>query len=354
MQQPGIYPTGEFYCYEVLYTKFVDQDYIAANCDEGTILTLGSSELETYDIPEHPVNTFYGSGYDLSLMLVGQGYCQSLWHAIFAGSIEQGLENRNVALIISPQWFVAEGVGSEAFSSLFSQKEMQAFLENPDISQNTKDKVLARVAGLLADPTPVNRMVSNDLLDRFDSAINTRVVNTKTSYAAIKNASKFSGPEVEKTLDYRTIDWGAWLARAGAEGEVACTNNGFGIYDEYYTTYCANTAPGSFAGTDYTVSPEYDDLQLFLDVCRETGLNPLVVSVPLNGAWADYTGVSQEMRDGYYANIRALCSENGAACADLSVYEGEKYFIGDAMHLGWKGWVRVEKAICEFNAANQG
>jgi D-alanine transfer protein len=33
---------------------------------------------------------------------------------------------------------------------------------------------------------------------------------------------------------------------------------------------------------------------------------------------------------------------------DLTGYEYEEYFLCDIMHLGWKGWLEVDKAIEQY------
>lgn len=33
---------------------------------------------------------------------------------------------------------------------------------------------------------------------------------------------------------------------------------------------------------------------------------------------------------------------------DLSGHDYDKYYLRDVMHLGWKSWVEVDRALCEF------
>jgi D-alanine transfer protein len=147
-------------------------------------------------------------------------------------------------------------------------------------------------------------------------------------------------------------DWQAWYDRASLDGAAACTNNSFGIDSDYYTTYIGSD-PTRFVGTDADVSfldsREYDDLELFLDICEETGLEPLVVMVPVNGRWYDHTGMSADMRATYYENIRRLCADRAVEIADFSGSEDELYFLRDVMHLGWRGWIHVEEALYDFS-----
>ena len=47
----------------------------------------------------------------------------------------------------------------------------------------------------------------------------------------------------------------------------------------------------------YLESPEYSDMELFLTVAKELGIEVEVIIFPVNGKWNDYTGVSREMRE---------------------------------------------------------
>ena len=93
---------------------------------------------------------------------------------------------------------------------------------------------------------------------------------------------------------------------------------------------------------------EYADLACFLRVCREAGLEPLVTILPVHGAWYDREGVAHAERQAYYERIRGLCDDAGAAYADFSSCEYEKYFLCDTVHPGWRGWVRIEQAFYDF------
>jgi D-alanine transfer protein len=98
----------------------------------------------------------------------------------------------------------------------------------------------------------------------------------------------------------------------------------------------------------YQTGPEFDDLRIFLQVCRETGIQPMLVLAPVNGYYYDYTGFPVEAREAYYQKIRDIAEEYGVLLADFSDQEYTKYFFEDRVHLGKKGWVMVNEAIEQF------
>ena len=102
------------------------------------------------------------------------------------------------------------------------------------------------------------------------------------------------------------------------------------------------------ATLDYSVSKEYDDLRLLFEVCRQKGIEPLFIHVPLHGKWSDYAGFSADRRAVYYDNVRQIVNEYGIQTLDLTGYKYEEYFMCDVMHLGWKGWLAVDKALIDY------
>ena len=74
----------------------------------------------------------------------------------------------------------------------------------------------------------------------------------------------------------------------------------------------------------YSSSPEYDDLRCFLDVCKDLGIRPLIVMLPVNGYWYDYTGFPKEAREDYYNKVRSVAGEYNAfisRCLQPGIYK---------------------------------
>jgi len=87
---------------------------------------------------------------------------------------------------------------------------------------------------------------------------------------------------------------------------------------------------------------------MVLDVLKEAKAKPLFVSVPVNGYWYDYMGLSKKDREGYYKKIKQQIEKEGFPVLDLSSHEYDPYFLKDTIHLGYKGWLPIDKAIIEF------
>lgn len=338
-------------------------DYFMDNLiDEQSMVILGSSELSSADDIAYPASLCKQGDSDFNMIMIGRGNMQSLTHAINVGALQDNIKNNKIVLIISPQWFTQEHLSSEAFASCFDETVFFEFLRNKDIHKETKEAVANRVNELLvSDPSTLERVkkyeniaINNEInpLSYIEMYSYNLFRESKLRYQLKNELDNLSEPvENDKIVKFENIDFDVLMKKAEIAGKKECTNNEMGINDEYYNQYIKDnleSRKNSSIDASYTSSPEYGDLRLFLDVCNETGIEPLLVSVPCNGRWYDYTGFPKEDREQYYQNIRDICSEYGVELADFSDKEYELYFLKDVMHMGWKGWVYFDEAVYEF------
>ena len=347
--------------YNNIFTKNATYCMLDEYINENTMVVLGSSELFSEDGLAYP-KTLFNNGYsDFNMIMMGQGYVQSLPQTVNIGAISEYIENGKVVLVVSPQWFTKTGLISEAYSSRFVEDTFVKFLQNDTLSVETKRRVSDRINELLAsDPTTLERVLKYESI-YLDNSLNPFKRAEMLTYSAFRSAkTRFTFaselddlPELDKSNFVRVedIDFGQLLVEAEKRGREACTNNDYAVEDAYYDRNIGDRyaeLKDTNLESTFSVSPEYDDLRLFLDTCKELGLETMIVSVPVNGKWYDYTGFSNEDRNKYYQNIRDICAEYDVRIADFSDKEYEDYFLLDIMHLGWKGWVYFDKAVYDF------
>lgn len=329
--------------------------------EENSIPVFGSSELSAADDVAYPPVLFKNGNSDFNMVLMGRGYMQSLHHAVTLGGMADVIPGKKVVLILSPQWFTSSHLSSEIYASRFSERMFSKFLRNSRISYEIKEKVINRMKTLLAvDPGQLARLETYEKVylkhslnpvSQIEVRVYDSFMDYRQMYLLEKKTKSLKKAESEVAVTAAQIDFDALMEEAKEAGEKACTNNNLYIYDEYYDKYIRDgekDAKGSNEEVSYLSSPEYDDLRIFLEVCRETDITPLIVSIPVNGRWYDWTGFPKEDREGYYENIRKICQEYQVELVDFSDKEYELYFLKDIMHLGWKGWVYLDEAVYEF------
>ena len=344
-----------------IYTRNCSDYAMERIIDERSIVVLGSSELYSTDDLAYPAALFNRGYSDFNMVMMGAGSFQSLPQAINVGALANNIKNGKVVLIVSPQWFAYGGVQDKAFCSRFEETNYVEFLQNPDVSDETKAAVVARVNTLLtADPTTLKRAIKYEAMylkhtlnpvTYLEMLSYNAFRNAKLRYTLVKEFEDLAPLDTDRYVKAEEIDFDALLRQAEEIGAASCTTNDFGVNDEYFEEYVRDaleTSRNSNRDASYAVSPEYDDLRLFLRVCSETGIEPLIISTPLNGRWYDYTDFPIADRNTYYQNIRNICAEFNVSMVDFSEKEYELYFLKDIMHLGWKGWAYLDRAVYSF------
>ena len=338
--------------YDYVYsgTKSESVDFTTTNMSDDGILTFGTSELYISSplVNQCPQKVFGESVSGVDMTYVGEAFDQSLWQAIAAGAYTPASKNRKAVLMLSPQWFFKGNGQQSKFSSKFSYQLYKGFLENDSISDDTKAYVRHRLETLGVDGTQIAAANDDTFVDAINDAAyqfsNDLRIRSKID-ALVKGSPKNS---LVRSAGEPTgePDWDALLSDAQAQGEQSCTNNDYGIHDAYWDK---NSQYKSEQNQDFVhADDEWTDFQCFLKVCREAGLEPLVVILPMHGGWYDEMGVTSDIRAQFYDQARSLCDEAGAAYADFSSCEYEKYFLCDTVHPGWIGWVRIEHAVYDF------
>lgn len=333
------------------YERFWSREVAKLVMDENTLPVFGSSELMPLEDYNNNISSFLNSD-DMNIMTIGAGYFQSLSHTMTLGAIGNDIPSGTVALFVSPQWFAEGGISAEAFPERFSEDELLGFLDNEKISWDSKQYVLERTEQLLVNsPTQCQRI--KKYKDAMEESISVDKVYTRIMDEFWKIRAKYAVykqiPAMEEKLpvvDLKNMDWDDMYALAEKQGEETCTNNEFGIGDDYWDTYVKTVYEEGEVQNKcqvYTESTEYEDLRCFLNVAKELDIEVLLVSVPVNEKWYEYEGL---LCNEYYNNIREIASQySNVKLIDMTEYAGEKYFLRDIMHLGWKGWTRVNEAL---------
>lgn len=321
----------------------------------------GSSELSRMDY-FHPSNYFKVNNEGFTPFLVGRAYAESMFHFLNFAVQKNELKNKKIVFILSPQWFTQTGEDETQFDANFSVLKAYQLALYPTIHNNLmvmaskrmldyrivrKDPILTTLFESYADKKQSGMLKSKiatiigkgylQLLKRRD--LLTSIIDDKKTKLHVS-------PKVTKGDNWNKLD-----KNAGMIGKQVATDNPFYIKNSYYNSMIKakiKKLKGYKRNNSYEISPEYQDFQMMLDVLKEAGAKPLFVSVPVNGYWYDYTGFPKKGRTVYYEKIKKQIEKEGYPVLDLSQHEYDKYFLTDTMHLGYKGWVAMDKGISEF------
>jgi D-alanine transfer protein len=324
----------------------------------------GSSELARLDA-FHPSNYFQVNDDGFVPFLIGRGGSISIIHFLnFAEHTDQ-LKGKKLVFVLSPQWFQPKGADENHFVPNYSSLQGYDLALNNNIDPALKQEVIKRLLHFI--PIKDDKIlsilyrgeISNDpwaqakaYLVRPLAYINRAMLQKKDLYYSFvggTNKSREINPAVKNK------SWSQLKQMATAEGARQATNNRFGVINSQYNKMKKSVPhlKGYKKGASYGRSLEYYDFQLVLDLLKQSGAKPLFISVPVNGPWYDYTGFPKQGLTSYYKRIKHQVQAEGFPIADFSGHDYDPYFMKDTIHIGWKGWVYVDKAIKDFYNNNE-
>lgn len=368
--------------YWISYNKDASYEAVSKNITEKTAVYMGSSEFHHGLWHKYnPSNLFLNS--DVDLMCIGGAFNQSLSHAITMGAIGDEMTNKKAALILSPTWFyAADDRRTSKFYLRYSKSLYDAMMRNEKLTEETKQQIAERVGKVMNGGNQDIHIKDFDRLryviqgekDRNKCAIMWLTYGIKSAFegdnilddsdkiTAGKMPGEASDSEcnngehcdsrggVRKGTNCEKLDFKALRLEAEACSSGRCTND-FNMKDSVYNKKFAgkiDSLKGKNRHKSFDGSTEYEDLQLFIDVCREQGIDVLLILQPMNGKWYDYTGVTAEKRQELYENIRRIAEYNQVELADFSGEEYTENFFEDAVHPTEKGWVMINEKAYEF------
>lgn len=367
----------DLYNYISNRAKFKSCDFMLANRLDDSLLVFGSSELavQPSNCPQSPHAIFGWHDHGIDLWTVGEGYNQSMWHAIAMGAYSQALSSvpepstplhsgvfdgrrtHKAVFIISPQWFFEGGVPNNATQTQFGYGLWQLLCSNPHIDSAHIDYLAQRLISSGVDATQVRAAqhttifdTLNDLAYGFSARekVKTDLMHTREIADSMPYAKQLL--QAEEGVP----DWDVLTQEAVVDAQATTTTNDYGILDSYWlkhnqTEYETGKLKGFFSNRSLLKAPtEESDLDCALSIATDCGLDLLCVLQPFAGDWVDYECLSYDDRQERYQRIRQAVESHGHKLADFSDQEYTKYFTFDGTHLGWLGWLAVERAIYEF------
>ena len=342
--------------YSTAFEKYKSKDIILENITPKTLVLLGSSELTTTINEEyHPKKIFNYE--DFNIMQIGVGNSQNIIHAATIGSIGNDMRNNEIVMIQSIQWFDNKnGILKDAFLSRISSEHVYNTMANDKISKETKEKFINRVIELSSTNKVLNKKYrsykkyfveeqGNFITGEF-LKLDNYFYKLKNKYEFFKNKGRENYPlSGEKTPDY---NWKELDDKVTEQAKERTNNNDYQIDNTYYDKYIKtkyDQLKNSSKNTRYDESKEYDDLDILLSIVKDLNLNMKFAILPANGKWSDYTGIDSEKRQVAYNNLKEIAKKNNIEVMDYSSKEYEEYYMYDAMHLGWRGWIDFERDL---------
>lgn len=332
---------------------------------KNVLMIYGSSELGTTEILSNPIRYFPKKGDDFFVSPIAKGYIQDLAHAIkFA--CNPNLKGKKVAFIVSLQWFLYKnGIQSSDFQMNFSELQFYEAMKNPNLSQSLKKEICNRIYPLIANNSFYSDAAlyaklynSNTFLGKLKFSLlkpyfylKYQALSFSNNVKSYRLLKKYKGIYKLNNSNLSTINLNKDLADEEARGSKLANNNQFDILNSYYNEFIKpnlSKIKNQDKNVKLTDSKEYEDLQTLLKVCKAEEIKPLFILMPVNAKYYDFDGINKTTRTAFFNKTKNLISSYGFDVVDFQKHEYEKYLMEDGMHLGWKGWLYVDKEIDKY------
>ena len=335
------------------------------------MFVFGSSEFRHgRNTSFHPANFFRGT--DVHLMTIGGPFNQTLFHTVALGALEPQIKNRRVVMLVSPTWYrTAGGVSKKGYALRFSETEYVAFLKNKDVPRSVKTYVARRSVKLLnGSPTLQNHVqLYNRVLlhmGRLHPADplayralmlyqnDKDMITTRAAMTFLRSQDQASGFN-KQPIENGQFDWNHWVDKARRVAEKK-SHNPFYMSDHSWKMkfrFVYPRAKGVHKKNSLLQSKEYGDLDAFLTICQQNHIRAMLVILPMNGYWYDYTGINSHERKAFARKITRIAGGYGAEVTDLTKYDYTPFVNRDAVHPWGEGWVRINEALYNFYTENQ-
>ncbi len=366
--------TGDFNRWYSRY-KDASADALKSNINDKTMIVFGSSEFGHLKKSKYYYANMYSPD-KMDVQVIAQPYSQTLNHAIAAGGIGQCVKSKKAVLILSPSWFEGEGVNKSAFQMRFSESLYISLLKNKILSDEIKRELADRVYTLLSDDDKTlervklynkvyldkdqslftlipARFYERFAEDRENSALRIAMLKHKLFKESITKVYAGQSCDREKSsikAPVKKKDFVKLWRKANRQARKKSSNEMMMRDREWNKTFrnLYFESEDKHEGESMTISEEYYDLELFLQICKEQGIEVKLVVQPVNGYWYDYTGMSVDEREGFHEIIHQIAKESGVKLQDFGKYDYEPYVVTDAVHPWGKGWLLLNDAIYSF------
>lgn len=324
----------------------------------------GSSELRRFD-RFHP-SIMAARYHNYTPFLMGSKGAQSLPQFFNITTMEGQLQGKKAVYIISPQWFVKQGIQPAAFKYYNGSLADLTWLKKANPKSPYDQYVAKRLIQMLGKGGSVSSYAAKIAKGHALSQWDLTVINVRLSllqhqdqlFSGLQlnnNYERFIKPQINKLP--AKYDVNRLYSAAKQEGRSQANNNRFHVKNSFYNKKVKpdlKKLRGSQQKFNYNQSPEYGDLQVVLNQFNNNQTNVMFVIPPVNAEWEKYTGLDMQMYYQTVDKIKFQLQQQGFNhVLDLSHDGNQPYFMEDTIHIGYAGWVKFDQATSQFIESHQ-
>ncbi len=353
----------------------LEQEYIGSVIQQSAfrqpdlLPVYGSSELVVTNTPYRAFTFFstYPTGFNV--FEVAKGGDTNINMAQDLASLGPILRGKKVVISFTPTAFTQPAASQESYAGNFSLLHASGLIFSPYLSMDIKKRAAGRMAAYPAtlvkspllqfaiDNLTQNTWANDGLyyalfpfgqLDNF-------LFKLKDHYAIWQIISSKRNLPMKRQA--QTINWQAAISSVRAAQKLRTNNNQFGVDNNAWMRNgwggVVQFRPAGSQDQSYinrlNNSKEWDDFRIVLDILKQMGAKPLILSRPINGPMYTAGGISKEAQSVYYNKLKALVDSYHYPLVDFQQYTSDPYFSIDyPSHTSPVGWVLVDQVLDAF------
>ena len=328
----------------------------------------GSSELTLLDNLYEANNFFRNYPTGFSVFEVANLGSSSITLAQDLAAVGPDLRGKRIVISISPADFTMGDFPAPFYKGNYSRLHAYALIFSPYLSMHIKaaaaQSMLLHPETLTNDPFlkfTLDQMVASRLGRAFYyllwplGELQMQIMYIQ-DHAAVVSLIKEGDIRPHVQHIPQVIDWAGIHAIAFEKQKKHASNNPLGIEDSKWFVYSHVLSrpihPGS-GDKRFMVRvlshPEWSDFQILLNVLRELGAQPLILSRPMNVHLWEALGVSEQAQNTYYVKLHQMVEPYQIPVIDMHQYGTDTYFSIDlGSHTSREGWVYVDQILDDY------
>lgn len=314
----------------------------------------GSSEL-VKKAPNKASEFFarYPSGFAISP--VGRPSCTSLILLEKVAAAGTAARGRKVAISVSPSWFITKGANHDGFGGNFSAMQASELFFSAPLSLRLKHSIARRMLRYpeVFDQSPLlavaaRALAGDRLRDRLLylasvplGRLQNVVYRLQDHFEVIDQLEQERRRGHAHVRQEAPLDWDALLAASQRQWTPLPED----VPDPRLRQFANDGAFLHALQNSY----EWGDLELLLRALRELGLDPLVLSMPIEYAHFERMGISPPCIDAYAWRLRAFAQRYQVPVVDFAdLGEDPQFFADHFGHPSAKGWIYFDQTLDDF------
>jgi D-alanine transfer protein len=330
----------------------------------------GSSELDFHS-SNHASALFRDYPTGFTIYAVGKPGTTCLVILQDLAAVGPAMYGKRVVISLSPIWFFdKEANNASSYAGNFSRLHAYQLAYNLELGADVKqmaakqmliypetvnsDPLLQFALERLADGSPLSLVLYYASLPLGE--LQSYLLLLQDHWETVLLIRDHLGNNAAGPRQAKELDWPALLAQASNEYATDSNNNPFGFENgrwksQFQAEASRDKNSRSEAGALSAVrhSNEWTNLELILKAIKTWGGEPLLLSLPMDGPYYNYVGISDRARSAYYDRLHELATRYHVRELDFRQLEGSKGLVIDpASHLSMEGWIFYDQALDSF------